>query len=51
MNELLKIKNVCSKLIPDSHELVLALDASTGQNALEQAKNLLKSLYKSFSFN
>ena len=43
MNELLKIKNVCSKLIPDSpHELVLALDASTGQNALEQAKNFVK---------
>ena len=43
MNELLKIKNVCGKLIPDSpHELVLALDASTGQNALEQAKNFMK---------
>ena len=43
MNELLKIKTVCSKLIPDSpHELVLALDASTGQNALEQAKNFVK---------
>ena len=30
MNELLKIKNVCSKLIPNSptNELVLALDAS-----------------------
>ncbi len=42
MNELLKIKNVCNKLIPNSpHELVLALDASTGQNALEQAKRFL----------
>ena len=42
MNELLKIKNVCSKLIPNSpNELVLALDASTGQNALEQAKRFL----------
>ena len=42
MNELLKIKNVCNKLIPNSpHELVLALDASTGQNALEQAKSFL----------
>ena len=43
MNELLKIKNVCNKLIPNSpHELVLALDASTGQNALEQAKRFLE---------
>ena len=42
MNELLKIKNVCNKLVPNSpHELVLALDASTGQNALEQAKRFL----------
>ena len=42
MNELLKIKNVCNKLIPNSpNELVLALDASTGQNALEQAKRFL----------
>ena len=42
MNELLKIKNVCNKLIPNTpNELVLALDASTGQNALEQAKRFL----------
>jgi fused signal recognition particle receptor len=39
MNELSKIKRVMSKQIPDSpHEVLLVLDASTGQNAFEQAK-------------
>jgi fused signal recognition particle receptor len=39
MNELTKIKNVMRKVIPDApHEVVLVLDASTGQNAFEQAK-------------
>jgi fused signal recognition particle receptor len=39
MNELGKIKRVMSKIIPDApHEVLLVLDASTGQNALEQAK-------------
>jgi fused signal recognition particle receptor len=39
MNELSKIKNVMQKIIPDApHEVLLVLDASTGQNALEQAK-------------
>ncbi len=39
MNELTKIKNVMSKLIPDApHEILLVLDATTGQNAIEQAK-------------
>jgi len=39
MNELSKIKNVMQKIIPDApHEVLLILDASTGQNALEQAK-------------
>ncbi len=39
MNELVKIKGVVSKLIPDGpHEVLLVLDASTGQNAFEQAK-------------
>lgn len=39
MNELSKIKNVIRKLIPDApHEVLLILDASTGQNAIEQAK-------------
>lgn len=39
MHELTKIKNVMQKIIPDApHEVLLVLDASTGQNALEQAK-------------
>ena len=39
MNELTKIKNVMSKIVPDApHEVLLVLDGSTGQNAFEQAK-------------
>jgi fused signal recognition particle receptor len=39
MNELTKIKNVMRKLDADApHEVLLVLDASTGQNAFEQAK-------------
>jgi fused signal recognition particle receptor len=39
MRELTKIKTVMKKLIPDApHEVLLVLDASTGQNAIEQAK-------------
>jgi len=39
MNELTKIKNVMSKVIPDTpDEVLLVLDGSTGQNAFEQAK-------------
>ncbi|MBO9572300.1 MAG: signal recognition particle-docking protein FtsY [Chitinophagaceae bacterium] len=39
MEELSKIKRVMSKIIPDApHEVLLVLDGSTGQNALEQAK-------------
>ncbi len=39
MNELTKIKRVMKKVIPDApHEVLLILDASTGQNAVEQAK-------------
>ena len=39
MNELGKIKKVIQKLMPDApHEVLLVLDASTGQNAIEQAK-------------
>jgi fused signal recognition particle receptor len=39
MNELSKIRKVMGKLIPDApHEILLILDASTGQNAIEQAK-------------
>ena len=40
MEELSKIKRVISKQIPDApHEVLLVLDGSTGQNALEQAKH------------
>jgi fused signal recognition particle receptor len=39
MNELTKIKRVMQKVVPDApHEILLILDASTGQNAIEQAK-------------
>lgn len=39
MNELSKIKNVMKKVVPDApHEVLLVLDASTGQNAIEQAR-------------
>lgn len=39
MNELSKIKKVMQKVIPDApHEVLLVLDASTGQNAFEQAR-------------
>jgi fused signal recognition particle receptor len=39
MNELTKIKNVMRKVIPDApHEILLVLDASTGQNAVEQCR-------------
>ncbi len=39
MNELTKIKNVMRKIIPDApHEILLVLDASTGQNAIEQCR-------------
>lgn len=39
MNELTKIRKVMQKIIPDApHEVLLVLDGSTGQNAMEQAK-------------
>ena len=39
MHELTKIKNVIRKLVPDApHEILLVLDGSTGQNAIEQAR-------------
>ncbi len=39
MNELGKIRTVMQKILPDApHEVLLVLDASTGQNAIEQAK-------------
>ncbi|HEY2720684.1 MAG TPA: signal recognition particle-docking protein FtsY [Chitinophagaceae bacterium] len=40
MEELSKIKRVIQKVIPDApQEVLLVLDGSTGQNALEQAKH------------
>ena len=39
MNELGKVKKVMQKIVPDApHEILLVLDASTGQNAIEQAR-------------
>ena len=39
MDELSKIKRVMNKVIDDApHEVILVLDASTGQNAMQQAK-------------
>lgn len=43
MNELTKVKQVMRKVIPDApHEVILVLDASTGQNAIEQARQFTK---------
>ncbi len=43
MNELTKIKRVMHKVIPNApHEVMLVLDGSTGQNAIEQAKQFTK---------
>jgi fused signal recognition particle receptor len=42
MNELGKIKNVMQKVLPDApQEVLLVLDASTGQNAIEQARQFI----------
>jgi fused signal recognition particle receptor len=42
MNELAKVGRVMQKLIPDApDEILLVLDASTGQNAIEQAKQFI----------
>jgi len=39
MEELKKIKRVMAKVIPDApHEILLVVDATTGQNAISQAK-------------
>jgi fused signal recognition particle receptor len=44
MEELSKIRRVITKVIPDApHEVLLILDGSTGQNALEQAKHFTAS--------
>ncbi|NQU34019.1 MAG: signal recognition particle-docking protein FtsY [Bacteroidetes bacterium] len=42
MNELSKTSRVMKKLLPDApHEILLVLDASTGQNAIEQARQFI----------
>ncbi|MDR3624687.1 MAG: signal recognition particle-docking protein FtsY [Chlamydiales bacterium] len=43
MQELQKIRRVCTKVLPESpHETLLVLDASIGQNALDQARTFHK---------
>jgi fused signal recognition particle receptor len=43
MNELGKVRKVMQKVVPDApHEVLLVLDASTGQNAIEQAKQFTR---------
>ncbi|AYD47165.1 MAG TPA: signal recognition particle-docking protein FtsY [Arachidicoccus soli] len=43
MEELSKIKRVIQKVIPEApHDVLLVLDGSTGQNALEQAKQFVQ---------
>lgn len=43
MNELSKIKRVMQKVVHDApHEILLVLDASTGQNAIEQARQFIQ---------
>ncbi|MGN0190962.1 MAG: signal recognition particle-docking protein FtsY [Candidatus Cryptobacteroides sp.] len=43
MNELTKIRNVIGKVVPEApHEVLLVLDASTGQNAVQQATEFLR---------
>ena len=43
MNELTKIRNSVRKVTPDApHEVLLVLDASTGQNAFAQAKEFAR---------
>jgi len=42
MDELTKIRNVMSRVVPDApHDVLLVLDGSTGQNAFEQAKQFV----------
>lgn len=45
MDELSKIKRVMSRKVPDApHEVLLVLDASTGQNAIRQAQEFTNSV-------
>jgi fused signal recognition particle receptor len=43
MQELEKIRRTCQKVVPSSpHEVLLVLDATTGQNGVEQAQTFCK---------
>ncbi len=45
MRQLTKIRDVCAKKIPGSpHEVILVLDATTGQNAINQARVFSKAI-------
>ena len=45
MRELTKIRNVARKKFPDApHEVLLVLDATTGQNAINQAKAFMEAI-------
>ncbi|MCE9605910.1 MAG: signal recognition particle-docking protein FtsY [Planctomycetia bacterium] len=45
MNELTKIRRVISKQIPEApHEVLLVLDATTGQNGISQAKHFTEAV-------
>ncbi len=45
MMELMKIRNVLAKKIPDApHEVLLVLDATTGQNAMNQAASFTEAV-------
>lgn len=45
MEELKKIKRVLQKQVPDApHEVLLVLDATTGQNAIAQAKQFMSAI-------
>ena len=46
MNELEKIKKIIERQIPEApHEVLLVLDAGNGQNAVQQAKEFVKSAH------
>lgn len=46
MEELTKIRKVVSKQIPDApHEVILVVDATTGQNAIQQAKMFTQAIH------
>lgn len=45
MEELTKIRNVVSKHIPEApHEVILVVDATTGQNAIQQARMFTRAI-------